>query len=353
MGPTASRSPWRSEPDTVDVLALGEVMLRLDPGDLPVRAARRFEVSAGGGEYNVVRGLSSCFGLRTGVVSALGDNDLGLLLRDLIREGGVDTDLVVWRPTDGRGTYARNGLNFTERGFGVRPARGLYDRAHSAASALTPSDFDWTAIFAERRVRWFHTGGVFASLTDGTAGIAADAMRSAAEHGATVSFDVNYRPSLWNDRGGAAAARVVMAGLIGLADVLIGSDGLGREGETLDAQIERTAAGFPNLRLIANTSRTAESASRNRWEAAAWCRSAGLVNRVYEQPLEVLDRVGSGDAFAAGLIFGQLDGRDVAESLQLAVAHGALVMTTPGDTSMATLSEVEALASGTSRSIIR
>ncbi len=198
-----------------DLVALGEVMLRLDPGEGRVRTARSFRVWEGGGEYNVARGLRRCFGLRTAVVTALADNDVGRLLEDLVLQGGVDTSLVRWAPFDGVGRTVRNGLNFTERGFGVRGAIGVSDRGHTAASQLKAGDVDWEHLFGTLGVRWFHTGGIFAALSETTPAVVEEAMSAAARHGTIVSYDLNYRPSLWKAVGGVERAREVNRSSLG------------------------------------------------------------------------------------------------------------------------------------------
>src|SRR5271169_3735106 len=194
---------------TFDQLSLGEIMLRLDPGEGRVRTTREFKVWEGGGEYNVARGLRKCFGLKTAVCTALVDNEVGHLIEDFIMQGGVDTDFILWRPDDGIGRSIRNGLNFTERGFGVRGAVGVPDRGNSAASQLKPGDFDWENIFDKLGARWFHTGGIFAALSPSTAELAIEAVKAARRHGTAVSYDLNYRPSLWKSIGGLKRAQEV------------------------------------------------------------------------------------------------------------------------------------------------
>jgi len=345
-----------------DLVALGEVMLRLDPGEGRIRTARTLRVWEGGGEYNVARGLRKCFGKRTAVVTALADNDIGRLIDDLICQGGVDTSLIRWVPYDGLGRSVRNGLNFTERGFGVRGAVGVSDRGHTAASQMRPEDFDWDALFGEDGVRWLHTGGIFTGLGEHTPDVAEAAMQSARRHGAVVSFDLNYRPSLWKAFGGVARAQEVNRRLIDHVDVLIGNEedftsALGYEVVGLDqsitnleidsfaAMIAEVVAAHPNLAVVATTLRSVHSASRNDWEAIAY--AGGLLHRSTERPdLEILDRVGGGDSFASGLAYGLLEGFPMQLALEYGAAHGALAMTTPGDTSMASLDEVKRLVSG-------
>ena len=353
-----------------DAVALGEVMLRLDPGEGRIRTARSFSAWEGGGEYNVVRGLRRVFGLRTAVVTALGDNEVGRLLETLIDAGGVDTSLVVWKPDDGIGREHRNPLNFTERGFGVRGAVGVSDRAHSATGALAPGEVDWERLFGELGVRWLHTGGILAGLSDSTAAVAEEAMAAARRHGTVVSYDLNYRPSLWKAQGGKVRAREVNRRLVGMVDVLIGNEedftaalgfavpGTGEELSGLDpahfeAMLGDVVAAYPHLRVVATTLREVHSASVNDWGAVAWSPSTGFVRATPRPGLAILDRVGGGDSFASGLAFGLLDGRGLADAVELGAAHGALAMTTPGDTSMASRAEVERLAAGGGARVIR
>jgi 2-dehydro-3-deoxygluconokinase len=352
-----------------DLVALGEVMLRFDPGDQRIATTRSFAVSEGGGEYNVARGLRRCFGMRTAVVSAFADNPVGRLLEDLILQGGVDQTHVRWVPYDGIGRSVRNGLNFVERGFGVRAALGVSDRAHSAAAAMKPGDVDWETIFGGDGARWFHCGGIFAALAPGTAELALEAMTAARRHGTIVSFDLNYRPSLWKAGGGTEAAAEINRRLVEQVDVLLGNEedfsaALGFSLEGVDATLidldvgayERlhgdVLTGYPNLALVATSLREAHTASVNDWGGVCSTRDGFFVGP--ELPgLEILDRVGGGDSFASGLIYGLLTGHDVGTALGYGVAHGALAMTTPGDTSMATLDEVERVMRGGAVRVIR
>ncbi len=356
-----------------DLVALGEVMLRLDPGEGRISTTRTFTAWEGGGEYNVSRGLVRCFGLRAAVVTALADNPVGRLIEDLVRQGGVDQALVRWMTYDGVGRSVRNGLNFTERGFGVRAGLGVSDRGHTAASQMRPGSVDWDAVFgadpASGGSRWFHTGGIFAGLSDTTAAVAREAMEAARRHGVIVSYDLNYRPSLWAGIGGQARAREVNGDLVGLVDVLLGNEedftaALGFEVEGVDPDlstldpasfgrmIERVAAAYPGLRVIATTLREARTASRNDWGAVCWADG-----QLHEAPrrsdLEILDRVGGGDSFASGLIFAFLEGLGPQAAVEYGAAHGALAMTTPGDTSMATRAEVEHVMRGGGTRIAR
>lgn len=353
-----------------DLISLGEVMLRLDPGNGRVRTARHFDVWEGGGEYNVARGLRKCFGMNTAILTALADNEVGRLVEDLILQGGVNSDRIIWRAFDGVGRDVRNGLNFTERGYGVRGAVGVSDRGNTAVAQLTPGEFDWNEIFKVDGARWLHTGGIFAALSSTTADVAFEAATKAQESGTIVSYDLNYRPSLWKSIGGKARAQEVNQRLAKSVDVLIGNEedfevalGIEIEGSdgsykelTLDSyrkMIEATSKKYPNLEVIAVTLRSVKSASRNDWTGVAWSKSEGFVSGKTYENLEIFDRVGGGDSFASGLIYGLLTGANLKESVELGLAHGALAMTTPGDTSMATLAEVKKLAEGGSARVQR
>ena len=346
-----------------DLVSLGEVMLRLDPGDVRVSSARAFRVWEGGGEYNVARGLRRCFGLRTAIVTALADNGVGRLIEDLMLQGGVDTSMVKWASHDDVGRTVRNGLNFTERGFGVRGAVGISDRGHTAASQLSPDCVDWDDLFGSRGVRWFHTGGVFAGLSDTTPEVLHRAMKAARRHGTVVSYDLNYRASLWKDIGGRARAQEVNRHLVENVDVLIGNEedftaclgftppNVDPTLTNLDSASFRSMIGdvvtqWPSLKAVATTLRGVVSASINDWGAVAWFEGDGFVEAQHRSGLHVYDRVGGGDSFASGLIYGLLAGLEPRVAIEYGAAHGALAMTTPGDTSMATLSEVEALVAG-------
>jgi len=352
-----------------DCAALGEVMLRLDPGEERISRTRSFKAWEGGGEYNVARGLARCFGLRTTIVTALVDNPVGRLVEDLMLAGAVDLSHVLWRPFDGVGRAARNGLNFAERGFGVRPALGCSDRGDTAASQLRPGDVDWAALFGTEGVRWFHTGGIFAALSQTTPRVAAEAMTDARARGTIVSYDLNYRPSLWASIGGQSRAQEINHELIGLVDVLFGNEedfiaALGFEVEGVDEtlssldpasyarMVERVVDRFPNLRVVATTLRTARTASRNDWGALLWSEGELFEARL-RTDLDILDRVGGGDSFASGVAYAYLAGLGSAEAVEWGAAHGALAMTTPGDTSMATRDEVERVVRGGSGRILR
>jgi 2-dehydro-3-deoxygluconokinase len=339
-----------------DAVALGEVMLRLDPGDGRIHTARDFRAWEGGGEYNVVRGLRRCFGLRAAVVTALADNPIGRLVEDLMLQGGVDLSYLRWAPYDGVGRELRNGLNFVERGFGPRAAVSCSDRGNTAISKLRPDDIDWDELFGRAGVRWFHTGGVFAALSETTPAVAERAMRAAREHGTRVSYDLNYRDSLWRSIGGQARAREVNRRLMPFVDVLFGNEedfsaALGFELKGVDAAYQqlpthsfRNMIGdvlntYPHIESIATTLRTAHSASVNAWGAIAY--HGGQFYEVAQQNIEIFDRVGGGDSFASGYIYGLLSERGPEWALRCGVAHGALAMSTPGDTTMASLAEVE------------
>ena len=350
-------------------LSLGEVMLRLDPGDGRIKTARSFRAWEGGGEYNVARGLRRCFGLKTAVVTALADNEIGRLVEDLILQGGVDPSLIRWVPYDGTGRTVRNGLNFTERGFGIRGAAGVSDRGNTAISQLKPGDVDWDRIFGELGVRWFHTGGIFAALSDSAAETAIEAVRAAKKYGTAVSYDLNYRPSLWKAIGGQEKAQAVNQRIAPYVDVMIGNEedftaclGFQIEGNDKDLKelnlsgyekmLEEVVRAYPNFKVIATTLRTVRTAPVNDWSAMVY--ADGKITRGLSFPsLEIYDRVGGGDSFASGLIYGLMTFDDAAKAVNYGVAHGALAMTTPGDTSMASLKEVENLVRGASARVDR
>lgn len=352
-----------------DCLSLGEVMLRLDPGEGRIHTTRQFAVWEGGGEYNVARGLRRCFGLRTAVATVLAENAVGRLVEDLILQGGVDTSLLKWVSYDGVGRTVRNGLNFTERGFGVRAAAGCSDRGNTAISQVKKGDFDWDSIFgANNGSRWFHTGGIFAALSGSTAEVAAEAMDAARRNGTPISYDLNFRDSLWKSIGGKAKAQEVNRELVRKVDLLLGNEedfsamlGVHIKGVTEDfaelpiagyeEMLREVAAAYPNLKMIASTLRTAHTATRNAWGAIALYE--GEIVHVPQKDIEIFDRVGGGDSFASGLVYGFLAGKPVDWAVRCGVAHGALAMTTPGDTSMVTLAEVERGMKGGSARIAR
>jgi 2-dehydro-3-deoxygluconokinase len=336
-----------------DLLSLGEVMLRFDPGEDRITRTRTFRVWEGGGEYNVARGLRRAFGLRASVVTALADNPVGRLLEDLMLQGGVDLSHLIWSEFDGIGENSRNGIYFLERGFGNRPALGMMDRGHTPISQLRPGDVNWDDIFSREGVRWFHTGGIMCALSETATEVVKEAMVSAHRHGVIISYDCNYRPSLWKRRGGRQGAAEVNRTLAPMVDVLLGHDGdLSKEMGVASqgppwhdemsyaAMSQGISTDFPNIKVIATTARRALVANRNDWGAFAWAE--GKVYRsIFFHDLEIFDRVGGGDSFAAGLFYGLLDGRGMQWALDCGVAHGALAMTTPGDNSMFNLAEVE------------
>jgi len=344
-----------------DLLALGEVLLRLDPGESRVRTSRQFTAWEGGGEYNVARGLRRCFGLKSGILTALADNEIGRLLEDFILQGGVDTSLIKWVPYDGIGRSVRNPINFTERGFGIRGAKGCVDRGHSAASQLAKGDFDWKTLFGEQGVRWLHTGGIFAGLSETTADLTIQACKAAKKYGVTVSYDLNYRPSLWQSRGGFQAAQALNRRLAPYVDVMFGvltdeepaavtsnddpDDIFAAQAAAAQKGITKMLKTYKNIKVAAATLRRVHTGSCNDWGAVAWMDGAFYRSRNYPK-LDIMDRIGGGDGFVAGLIYGALAGESPQLSIDLGAAHGALAMSTPGDTSMATLAEVLKLAQG-------
>ena len=354
---------------TFDQISLGEIMLRLDPGEGRIRTTRHFTAWEGGGEYNTSRGLRKCLGYQTAVCTALVDNEIGHLIEDFVMQGGVTTDFIQWRADDGIGRNVRNGLNFTERGFGIRGAVGNPDRGHTAASQLKPGDIDWEHLFGKLGVRWFHTGGIFAALSATTAALTLEAVKAANKHGTVVSYDLNYRPSLWKTIGGLAKAQEVNREIAGFVDVMIGNEedftaslgfevaGADHSLSTLDtaafkAMIETAVGEFPNFKVAATTLRRVLTATVNDWAAILWHDGAFYQSRAYPE-LEILDRVGGGDSFASGLQFGFMEFNDPQQAVEYGAAHGALASTTPGDTSMATRKEVEKLIAGGGARVVR
>jgi 2-dehydro-3-deoxygluconokinase len=341
-------------------------MLRLDPGEGRVHTTRSFQVWEGGGEYNVARGLKRCFGMDTAIITALADNPVGRLVQDLIYQGGVDQSHVRWVKYDGVGRESRNGLNFTERGFGLRAALGCSDRGNTAVSQLKPGDIDWDHVFGREGARWFHTGGIFCALSEITPLVAREAMEAARCHGTIISYDLNYRESLWKSIGGKMRAQEVNRELAPFVDVMIGNEedftaclgfeveGLDEHHSKLDAEsfrrmIERAVREFPNFKVVATTLRNAKTATVNDWGAVCYVEGE-LYQSQSRENLEIFDRVGGGDSFASGLIYGLLTGRGPQWAVECGATHGALAMTTPGDTTMATLAEVErAMKGGTAR----
>lgn len=352
-----------------DHVSLGEVMVRLDPGEGRIHTSRQFTAWEGGGEYNVSRGLRRCFGLRTSHMTAIADNPVGRLLEDLMLQGGVDISHVAWKPYDGLGRKVRNGLNFTERGFGVRGAVGCSDRGHTAASQLALGDIDFEKVFKTEGARWFHCGGIFCALSATTPDVAIAAMKAAKENGTIISYDLNYRASLWEEFGGQKRAQEVNREIAKYVDVMIGNEEdftacLGFEVEGVDhnlskldpanfrGMIECAVKEFPNFKAVATTLRGVKTATVNDWGAVCWC--GGEFFEAAQRPeLEIFDRVGGGDSFASGLIYGFLAGLGAEAAVNYGAAHGALAMTTPGDTSTASLKEVQNLVKGGSARVKR
>ena len=347
---------------TFDAASLGEVMLRLDPGEGRIRTARSFRAWEGGGEYNVIRGLRKCFGLKTAVITALADNEVGHLVEDFMMQGGVDTSLVKWMDTDGIGRICRNGLNFTERGFGIRGAKGCSDRANTAISKAKPEDFDFDYIFGELGVRWLHTGGIYAALSEQASETVIEAIKTAKKYGTIVSYDLNYRPSMWSAIGGQAKAQAVNKEIAQYVDVMIGNEedftaclGFKIEGQDESLKelnvdgykkmINEAVKTYPNFKAVATTLRTVHTATVNDWSALCWANGE-IYKAADYKGLEIMDRVGGGDSFASGLIYGLMTTGDAEKAVNYGAAHGALAMTTPGDTTMATKKEVEAVMGG-------
>lgn len=352
-----------------DLVSLGEIMLRLDPGNMRIKTTRSFKVWEGGGEYNVARGLTKCFGLDTAVVTAIPKNDIGYLLLDLINQGGVKTDYVKWFDFDGIGKEARVGLNFTERGFGIRGALGVSDRANSAASKLKAGNIDWEKIFGKDGARWFHTGGIFAALSDTTPEVIIEAAKVAKKYNTVISYDLNYRSSLWKANGGQKRAIGVNREIAKYVDVMLGNEedftkSLGFEVKGVDKNLSKLnpknfmeminacVKDHPNFKAVATTLRGVKTSTINDWGAVLYYN--GEFSQATERKnLEIYDRVGGGDSFASGLIYGFLIGKNIQEIVEYGAAHGALAMTTPGDTSMASLAEVEKIVGGVGARVVR
>lgn len=347
----------------LDLLSVGAMVCRLDPGTMPFRMATAYTVHVSGGEYNVAANLADSFGLRTAIATAMVDYPIGDLVARRVRAAGVRG---IYRHFEHDGVTGPNiATVYSDRGMGVRAPNVFYNRANEAAASLRAGDFDWQAIL-EGGVRWLHSGGIFAALSPTTPGLIIEAMAAARDAGAIVSFDLNYRPKLWRALGGTEGAQAVMHAIVEHVDVLVGNEedlqlALGIPGpeaahDALDpsafiAMIERVVGRYPRVRVVATTLREVQSANRHRWSAVAWVDGTAHVAPIAD--LDVMDRVGGGDGFASGFFFGLLTGESVEEALRLGWAHGALVATTPGDTSMVTLDQVRALARGASARIER
>ncbi|MBC8185298.1 sugar kinase [candidate division KSB1 bacterium] len=352
-----------------DEISLGEIMLRLDPGEDRIHTTRQFRVWEGGGEYNVARGLRRCFGMKTAVVTAFADNPVGRLVEDFILQGGVDTSFIKWVPYDGIGRNVRNGLNFTERGFGIRGALGCSDRGNTAVSQLKKGDINWDEIFGKRGARWFHTGGIFAALSETTPDVLLEAMEAAKKYGTIISYDLNYRPSLWKAFGGLEKAQEVNKEIAKYVDVMIGNEedftaclkfeveGVDENLNELDVSsfknmIEKVVKEYPNFKATATTLRGVKTATVNDWGAICWA-DGNFYEATHRSGLEILDRVGGGDSFASGFIYGMMALQDPQQAVEYGAAHGALAMTTAGDTTMATLQEVKKLVGGGGARVVR
>jgi 2-dehydro-3-deoxygluconokinase len=354
----------RKDPCELDFLSLGALIHRLDPGVIPFRKARSVDIHVSGGEYNVAAGLADCFGMKTGIATAMVNYPIGELVQSRVRETGVKP-FYKWFEHDGvRGPNMAT--VYSDRGYGARPPVVFYNRSNEAGALLKPGDFNWLEIFG-RGVRWFHSGGIFASLSETTAPLIIEGMQAAKASGAVTSFDLNYRAKLWAAVGGAEHGQQVIKHIASHLDALFGNEedlqkGLGIPGPDVAAKssldpdtffvlIERVIERHPNIKLVATTLREVHSTNRHDWAAVLWLDGKRYVSPTRE--LDVLDRIGGGDGFAAGLIYGLLSGRSADDALRLGWAHGALLTTFPGDVTMAKLAEVEALAKGGSARVQR
>jgi 2-dehydro-3-deoxygluconokinase len=355
----------RQDACQLDFLSLGALVHRLDPGIIPFRKAKSFDVHVSGGEYNVAANLSDCFGLRTGIATAMVNYGIGELVQARVREMGV-TPFYKWFQHDGV-----QGPNiatvYSDQGAGMRPPVVFYNRSNEAGGMLKPGDFDWKGIF-EGGVRWFHSGGIFAALSPTTSELIVEGMQAAQASGAVTSFDLNYRAKLWDRIGGRERGQEMFARIVSNVDALFGNEedlqmGLGIAGpevdkkqskldpETFFTMIDRAVEKFPNVKLIATTLRDVHSTNRHDWAAVLWLDGKRYISPTRQ--LDVVDRIGGGDGFASGLIYGLLDGREPEKALRLGWAHGGLLTTFPGDVTMAKLPEVEALAEGGSARVQR
>jgi len=354
----------RNDNCELDFLSVGALVHRLDPGVVPFRKARSVDIHVSGGEYNVAAGLADCFGLQTGIASAMVNYGIGEMVQTRIREMGVKTFFK---------HFEHNGVNgpniatvYSDRGYGARPPVVFYNRANEAAGLLKTGDIEWNNIF-NKGVKWFHSGGIFSALSNTTSEVIIESMQAAKKAGAVISFDLNYRAKLWSPIGGLKKAQEVLRKIVSNVDVLVGNEedlqtGLGIKGpgvkskskfdtSTFFQMIEKVVEEFPNIKMVATTLREVKSANKHQWGAVLW-----YDGKQYETPkteLNVLDRIGGGDGFATGLIYGLINERGIEEALRLGWAHGALLTTFPGDTTMAKLPEVEAFAKGGSARVQR
>jgi len=354
----------RTDECELDFLSVGALIHRLDPGVIPFRKARTATIHISGGEYNVAANLSDCFGLKTGIATAMVNYGIGELVQNRVREMGVIPFYKLFEHDGVRGPNIAT--VYSDLGYGVRPPVVFYNRSNEAGALLKPGDFDWQTIF-NKGVRWFHSGGIFAALSETTSELVIEGMKAAKEHGAINSFDLNYRAKLWAPIGGLERAQSTLRKIVSEVDVLVGNEedlqlGLGIPGpevankskletETFFQMIDRVLEQFPNMKMIATTLRDVKSTNCHQWGSVAWLNSEHLVSPTCE--LNVLDRIGGGDGFASGLIFGLINGREPTEALRLGWAHGALSTTFPGDVTMAKLAEVEAFARGGSARVQR
>ncbi len=354
----------RQDACELDFLSLGALVHRLDPGIIPFRKAKSFDIHVSGGEYNVAANLSDCFGLKTGVATAMVNNGIGELVQARVREMGVKTFYKHFEHDGVRGPNIAT--VYSDRGLGVRPPVVFYNRANEAGGLLKPGDFDWKTIFASG-VRWFHSGGIFAALSETTSELIIEGMQAAKGAGAITSFDLNYRAKLWSPIGGTKKAQEQISKIVKNVDMLVGNEedlqkGLGIEGQDVESSssldpesffkmIERAVEKFPNVKMVATTLREVHSTNRHDWAAVLWYDGKRYVSPTCQ--LDVVDRIGGGDGFAAGLIYGMLAGKEPEQALRLGWAHGALLTTFPGDTTMAKLPEVETLAKGGSARVQR
>lgn len=353
-----------------DLVSLGEVMLRMDPGDGRIRTTRHFNVWEGGGEYNVARAFNKCFNQRSAIVTSFVKNEVGKLVEDLILQGGVDTRLIKWKDFDGLGRIARNGIYFLEKGFGVRGAVGCSDRGNTAISQLKPGDIDWDYIFGELGVRWFHTGGIYAGLSDYAPKVILEAMQSAKKNNTIISYDLNYRASLWESFGGQIAAQKINKKIANYVDVMIGNEedftaclGFKVKGvdqklnslpiEGFKSMVEEVGSRYNNLKAIGTTLRSVKTAGINDWGAIGWNVDEGFAESKSMLNLDIYDRVGGGDGFASGFIYGLMENLKLETSVNYGASHGALAMTTPGDTSMVSFDEVRRLVENPNARVIR